>query len=62
MKNVLSYVSNYEPKVYQNWTVPKWLKFNLNKCTLLHQRGVSNGALPGSGEQLIVTRSVSQEC
>ena len=41
MKHVLQYVSNHEPKVYQNRTPAKWLKFNLSKWNLMHQRGLT---------------------
>ena len=58
IKNVLSYISTHDPKAYQNLTPLKWLKFGLNKCNLMIQHRVSNGVLPGSGDQLIVTRSV----
>ena len=41
MKNVHSYDSNHEPKVYKNRTPPKWLKLNVSKCVLEHQRGLT---------------------
>ena len=57
IKRIVSYVSNHESIVYQNWTPTKRIKHNLNKCILCISAGSYNGVLSGSGVQLIVTRS-----